>query len=113
MTENLDMVYLYGNSPRDRAYMETLIPVIETQFKNGVKVGIVFIHDGVINASSKRKSSEQVKKLMELPITLFVMIPDLKARGILLDSIYNAVKSINYGDLVDILDSSEKIISWM
>ena len=113
MIEKLDIVYFYGNSPRDGTYMETLIPVIETQFKNGKKVGIVFIHDGVINASSKRKSSEQVRKLMELPITLFVMTPDLKARGILLDSINNAVKSINYEDLVDILDSSEKIISWI
>ena len=92
MTENLDIVYLYGNSPRDGAYMDTLIPLIKTQSTNSLKVGIVFIHDGVINASSKRASSEQ---------------------GILLDSINNAVKPINYGDLVDILDSSEKVISWM
>jgi len=113
MTEKLDMIYLYGNSPRDGAYMDTLIPLIETQSTNGVKVGIVLIHDGVINASSKRKATEQVKKLMELPIAVFVMAPDLKARGILLDSINNAVKPINYEDLVDILDSSEKIISWM
>lgn len=113
MTENLDIVYLYGNSPRDGAYMDTLIPLIKTQSTNSLKVGIVFIHDGVINASSKRASSEQVNKLMEFPITIFVMAPDLKARGILLDSINNAVKPINYGDLVDILDSSEKVISWM
>jgi len=113
MTEKLDMVYLYGNSPRDGAGMDTLIPVIKTQTSNGVKVGIVLIHDGVINASSKRKTSEKVKKLMELSITVFVMVPDLKARGILLESINNALKPINYGDLVNILDSSEKIISWM
>ena len=113
MTEKLDMVYLYGYSPRDEAYMDTLISMMKTQSSKDNKVGIVFIHDGVINASSKRKLSEQVKKLMELPITFFVMSPDLKARGILLDSINNALKPINYGDLVDILDSSEKIISWM
>jgi sulfur relay protein TusB/DsrH len=93
--------------------MDTLIPIIKTQTSNGAKVGIVLIHDGAINASSKRKTSEQLKKLMELPIAVFVMVPDMKARGILLDSINNAVKPINYEDLVDILDSSEKIVSWM
>ena len=113
MTEKLNIVYLYGFSPNECAKIETLLSLLNTQKTENLNIGIILIHDGVFIASSKRISSKTVQKLMELQIVVHVMIPDLKARGIALDSIRNGVKPIEYADLVDLMDSSEKIISWM
>ena len=113
MSDDLNNTYLFGYSPRAGVQVNNLLILVKNQASKGLKVGIVLIHDGVISASSKIKAPEIIKELMELPISIYAMAPDLKARGILLDSINNAVKPINYGDLVDILDSSEKVISWM
>ena len=46
-------------------------------------------------------------------ITLYAMIPDLQARGIALENIHDKVKPIEYDDLIDNLDVTPKIISWM
>ncbi|MFX1275273.1 MAG: sulfurtransferase complex subunit TusB [Promethearchaeota archaeon] len=113
MFEKLNIVYLYGYGPNEKIHVDTLVPLIKSQSANDTKVGIVLIHDGVIIASSKRKIDSHLKEFIELPITYYVMTSDLKARGIALDSISANMKAIEYGDLVDILDSSEKIISWM
>ena len=113
MTENLKIVYLFGYNPKEGAHIDTLLSLINAQNPENSNLGIVLIHDGVLTASSKRKDSELIKKLMDLPIMVYVMAPDLKARGIALDYIKDGVKPIDYKDLVDILDSSEKVISWM
>ena len=74
---------------------------------------MVFIHDGVINSSKKGKIPNSVKTLMDLSITLYTMIPDLKARGISVENVNDGIKPIDYEELVDIIDATPKIISWM
>ena len=113
MSDKLDIVYLFGYGPNDGAYLDTLLPLVRNQSQKGSNVGFIFIHNGAIIASARKKTNAQVKELIGLPIKMYVLEPDLKARGITLDRINNNIKPIKYGDLVDILDSSEKIISWM
>ena len=113
MSDKLNIVYLYGYSPNENIHMDTLIPLIKNQSVKDLKIGVVLIHDGVINASSNKTLDKGIKNLAEIPLELYVMIPDLKARGITLGSIKNNIKPIEYVELVDILDSTEKIISWM
>ena len=113
MSDTLNNVYLFGYSPRTGIQVNNLLMLAKNQASKGLKVAIVLIHDGVIGASSKAKTPEAIKELMELSAAVYAMIPDLKARGISLDSINDKVKPIEYGELVDIIDSTEKIISWM
>ncbi|MFX1399257.1 MAG: sulfurtransferase complex subunit TusB [Promethearchaeota archaeon] len=113
MVDKLNILYLYGYNPDVGTHMKTIIPLIKNQSSNGLKIGIILIHDSVIVSSSKRKTTALVQELIELPIEFFAMTPDLKARGIDLNAINSKIKPIEYTDLVDILENSEKIISWM
>ncbi len=111
--DKLNITYLYGYGSNAAIHLDTIIPLIHEQVTSGLKVGMVLIHDSVILGSSKRKAKENIEKLLDLPVSFFVMIPDLKARGISLDGLFDKIEPIEYINLVDVLESSEKIISWM
>ena len=113
MLDNFKIIYLYGYSPKRTIYLETLYPLLTKQVSSGLKLSLVLIHDGVIAASSRVKIPEQFKNLFEIPITVYVIKSDLKARGIPLDTIKESIKQIDYVELVELMDNSEKIISWM
>ena len=69
------------------------------------------MHDGVIGIDQKGKKQTILDELKLF--SLYAMLPDLNARGILVDNLLEEVKPIEYSDLVDILDNSQRIISWM
>lgn len=113
MAETVNMLYLFGFSEQMGNHLENLIPLLKSQLTKGSKIGLIFIHDGVINSSKKGKIPNSVKILMDLSISLYTMIPDLKARGISLENINDGIRPIDYEELVDIIDVTPKIISWM
>jgi len=111
--EVIDMVYLFGFSPRYGNELSRLIPILKSQSQNGRQIGIIFIHDGVISASSKGKMTDSMNGLKGLTLKKYVLIPDLTARGIPLEHIQEGIHPIEYTDLVDIIENSHKVISWM
>ena len=113
MTENNDIIYLFGYSERIGKYLERLIPILKAQIDKGSNIGIIFIHDGVINTSSRGRITESVNILLKLKIALYALIPDLKARGIALEHVRESIKPIEYDEMVDIIDATPKLISWM
>ena len=113
MSENLDMIYLFGFSSNTGTHLERLFPILKVQKAKNSKIGIILLHDGVIGISTKGKIPKHMEDLLDLDIPLFAMVPDLKARGITLDYISEKIKPIEYDDLIDILDTTLKIISWM
>ncbi len=113
MSESLDMVYLYGFSSTTGKHLERLFPILKAQKAKNSRIGIVLIHDGVIGITTKGRIPKELEDLFDLEIQLFIMIPDLKARGIALNYISEKVRPIEYDDLIDILDTTPKIISWM
>ena len=113
MEHNFDMIYLFGFSPRYGNELNRLLPIIRSHLEKGRSMGMILIHDGVIGASSKGKVTASVEQLGNLNIKLYVMKPDLKARGILPEHIHENIKPIDYTELVDLLDNAGKIISWM
>lgn len=113
MSENTDIIYFFGFNERASRNLERLLPILKSQKNRGTKIGIVLIHDGVINASSRGKIPDPVKELLSLDILMYTMVPDLKARGIATDNIHGSITPIEYSDLVDLMESSKKLISWM
>jgi sulfur relay protein TusB/DsrH len=113
MEQNIDMIYLFGFSGNTGTHLERLLPILKTQKKKDSKIGIVLIHDGVIGISTKGRIPKHMEDLLDLNISVFAMIPDLKARGIALKYISEKIRPIEYDDLIDILDTTPKIISWM
>ncbi|MHA1194405.1 MAG: DsrH/TusB family sulfur relay protein [Promethearchaeota archaeon] len=113
MSENRKVLYLFGYSEMTGTHLERLMPILKGQVNKGSPIGFVLIHDGVIGINKKGKIPKKMEELLNMNITIYAMIPDLQARGIALENIHDNVKPIEYDDLIDILDVTPKIISWM
>jgi sulfur relay protein TusB/DsrH len=113
MSENRNVLYLFGYSEMTGTHLERLSPILKAQVNKGSQIGLVLIHDGVIGINKKGRIPEKMEELLKMNITVYAMIPDLQARGIALENIHDKVKPIGYDDLIDILDVTPKIISWM
>ncbi len=113
MADNNSIVYLYGFSTVLESKLINLIKIIEKQIEQNSKISVVFIHDGVIGTSSVNKASPSMTKLLNLPITTYSLLPDLNARGIDATQLKTKIVGIAYEDLVDILVTNPKIVSWM
>ena len=113
MIETLDMIYLFGFSGNAGTHLERLLPILKAQKAKNSNIGIILIHDGVIGITTKGRIPKHVEDLLDLNISVFAMIPDLKARGIALEYISEKIRLIEYDDLIDIFDTTPKLISWM
>ena len=115
MDKKLDIIYLFGYSLRTQTHLKRLIPIIKSQVSKGSIVGVVLIHDGVIGTSVKGEIPSEIRALTVSNglLNLYVMVPDLEARGLSKDGLLENIKPIEYDDLVDLLEQSTKIISWM
>jgi len=112
MEEIKKLVYLFGFSTRKSTSLDNLYNIVKEQ-TNDANVTVVLIHDGVIGTSKKGVMSTSLNLLLNLPMTVFAMTPDLLARGIDPDSVDTRIKCIEYDVLVDILAKTPKIASWM
>ncbi|GAG90809.1 unnamed protein product [marine sediment metagenome] len=113
MSENGKVLYLFGYSEMTGTHLERLMPILKGQVNKGSQIGFVLIHDGVIGINKKGKIPKKMEELLNMNITIYAMIPDLQARGIALENIHDKIIPIEYDDLIDILDVTPKIISWM
>jgi sulfur relay protein TusB/DsrH len=113
MTENKNVLYLFGYSEMTGKQLERLLPILKAQVNKGSQIGLVLIHDGVIGINKKGRVPEKMEELLNINISVYAMTPDLQARGIAQEQIHDKVKPIDYDELIDILDVTPKIISWM
>ena len=113
MSENLDMVYLFGFSGLTGNQLQRLLPILKSQIKKNTKLGLVLIHDGVIGITTKGRIPKQMEELLSLDVVVFAMRSDMKARGIAPEYVHDKIKSIEYDDLIDVIDTTPKVISWM
>ena len=110
---NEELVYLYGFSTRKQMYLDNLLGIVSEQTENKVSIAIVLIHDGVIGTSQSGTIPSLLDKLLSLSVSVFVMTPDLLARGIEPNTVDPRIKCIEYDELVDILAQIPKVASWM
>jgi len=107
------IIYLYGFSPTLEMKLETMLEILKEQIKLNSDISVVLIHDGVIGTSNRGLTPESLKKILNLPLKIYAIIPDIKARGMDPNNLIDKIKGIEYEDLVDILATSHKIVSWM
>jgi sulfur relay protein TusB/DsrH len=107
------IVYLYGFSPAKSDKAGSLIKILNEQIEQEIKIELVLIHDGVIRTTKKGMITKFLEELLELPIKVYAMTSDIKARGMDPKNLNNKIKDIDYDDLVDILVNTQKVVSWM
>ena len=113
MSENLDMIYLFGFSGLTGNQLQRLIPILKSQIKKNTRLGLVLIHDGVIGITTKGKIPKQMEELLSLDVAVFAMRSDMRARGIAPEYVHDKIRFIEYDDLIDVIDATPKVISWM
>jgi sulfur relay protein TusB/DsrH len=94
-------------------YLDNLLGIVTNQVKNNVNIAIVLLHDGVIGTSQSGTMPTLLDKLLNIPVSVFALLPDLLARGIEQSTVDPRIKCIAYDDLVDILVQVPKVASWM
>lgn len=104
---------MYGFSLTTSDKLKDLLKLIKEQTKVDIKINLILMHDGVIGISQKAKTPEYLEELLNLPVNIFAVIPDIKARGFDPDNIIREIKCIDYEDLVDLLVDTMKIVSWL
>ena len=113
MENKNNLVYLYGFSLRKDTQLGNLITILNEQIQTEAKIKIVLMHDGVIGISKIVKVPSSLMELLNLPIEIYALIPDIKARGIDIQAISDKIHLIKYDELVDILAETPKIVSWL
>ena len=113
MSESENILYLFGYSINNYKRFDKLVNIIFQQKEMGAEIGFVFIHDGVIGISKKSASIDILVKLLTMDITFYALLPDIKARGIDPNYVYENIKKIDYENLVDLLINNSRIISWL
>jgi sulfur relay protein TusB/DsrH len=109
----MDLTYLFGFSEMTGNHLKRLLPIIMAQISKNRKIGFVLIHDGVIGISKIGKTPKSMLELLDLDIAIYALKPDMKARGIPIDQLHDKVNAIDYDELVDVLESTQKVISWI
>lgn len=112
MEKDNKILYLFGFSPNKVMQLENLIKILAEQVNN-LEISLVLLHDGVIGLSTKGILPKTLNNLFNLPIKIYALIPDIKARGTNIEDINNRVKCIDYDELVDLLAEIPRIASWI
>jgi len=113
MGESKNIIYLFGYSINNYKPFIKLINIINKQKKLGAEITFVFMHDSVIGLTKKSEVNTQLSTLLDLPISFYILLPDLKARGINPNYVVDKIRKIEYEELVDLLVSNSRIISWL
>ena len=125
-----EIVYLFGFSLFGTNQFEQITPLIKNHLTKDVKVSVVLLHDAVVGTSSKGTTPNSLKELVNyarqlknlgnvigveppIDLQLYVLKEDLEARGFNSENLIPIVELIDYRKLVDIMDESHKIVSWM
>lgn len=77
----------------------------------GVGHGLLLIENAVYAVKRGAEPAARIKTVLPF-VTVYVLAPDLKARGIALDEIIGGVKAIDYAGFVDLAVEHKAIQSW-
>jgi len=80
---------------------------------NHAKAGssVLFIEDGIYAALQNTRFSDQVSSAMK-DINLYVLEPDLKARGVQ-DNLIDGIKKVDYAGFVDLTTEHDTVDAWL
>ena len=101
----MSTLHTINKSPFDRNSLDSCLRVISDND------AILFIEDGVY-AATGTSFSDAVKAAAQTH-SVYVLGPDLSARGMKEDGIVEGVKVVDYEGFVDLVTESDKVNSWL
>lgn len=98
----MTMLHLVNKSPFDGSSLNTATSIMKPDD------ALLLIEDGVYGAI---KNSTSAAKLEGKNVS--VLGPDLAARGLAEDKLVDGVKIVDYAGFVDMVESNDKVQSWL
>ena len=107
------ILYLYGFNSRTTTKSNLVLNLIKKEINLGAELNFVLLHDGVIGISKNENTPDFLLQLIELPVHLYALKPDLLARGLEPNEVFEKIVLIDYDQLVDLLVDNPIIASWL
>ena len=102
----MSILHTVNKSPTDRNILESCLNL-------SVKgASVLLIEDGVYGAVSGAVSSQMVQDAMG-SVTVYVLGPDLKARGIDESRLIDGIKIVDYAGFVDLTTDNDTVSAWV
>ena len=100
------MLHTINKSPFEKNTLETCLPLADDG------ASILYIEDGVYSVVKNTKYEQLISD--KIPkIKMYVLEPDLKARGLDKSSLINNIEVIDYQGFVKLAVENEKIQNWL
>lgn len=95
-------IHIINRSPTMRSSLQSCLRVIQKDD------AIILIEDAVIAA----KKNSQTEKLIKNVLDVFVLEPDIKARGIQIDQLIQGIELVDYNRFVNLTVKYNGIQTW-
>lgn len=105
MAKNLIIYGFSGFNHDQKNRMQTIAVGLED-------CAVALLEDAVIGAE-KNGTENPYADLINKNISFYCVVEDLKARGMDPQKLSEGISPIGYVDLIDLIDQTEKIISWL
>ena len=100
------MLHTINKSPFEKNTLETCLRLADDG------ASILYIEDGVYSVVKNTKYEQLISD--KIPkIKMYVLEPDLKARGLDKNSLINNIEIIDYQDFVKLAVENERIQNWL
>ena len=73
---------------------------------------LLFLEDGIYGSLKGTSAEGQVKAALET-LSVYVLGPDLKARGFSEDRLIEGIKVVDYSGFVDLAAENDKVQAWL
>ena len=100
------LLHTVNKSPFERNSLESCLRVAE----NGA--GILLIEDGVYAAMDNTSVSDLIKKRLG-DVKVYVLGPDVDARGLGNKGLIDGIESVDYAGFVDLVEKHSATQSWV
>ena len=97
---------IINKSPFEKRTLEQCLPRI------GEGDSILLIEDACVAAVSGTSIEEQLKQTSE-QVKLYVLQPDLAARGLAESNLIDRISTVDYAGFVDLVSNHDRVHSWL
>lgn len=72
----------------------------------------VLLHEDGVYGALAGATTETLVSVAAGRLSMYVLMPDLRARGIAVERLVSGIKPVDYGDFVDLASTHDKVQSW-
>ncbi len=102
----MSILHTVNKSPFDRNTLEGCLRLMTADS------AVLLLEDGVYGAMAGTSKSQMLEDAMK-NVSVYVLGPDLKARGVEEGRLVDGVKVIGYDDFVDLVCEKDTVSAWL